>query len=61
LLCAQCLTKESAPKAKPIRTRWILWATLSMLGFFLALIWFYGSGYILQQFPPGWSRGVDTQ
>jgi hypothetical protein len=31
----------------------------AVLGLVLAFVWFYTTGYVLQQLPPSWARGVE--
>jgi hypothetical protein len=61
LLCVQCLAVRTAPKAAAGGTRWILWIAAAALGFAFCFLWFYTAGYILQQLPPAWSRGADSE
>ena len=59
LLCVQCLSARTAVQAAPAGTRWAVWAAVAVLGLVVAFVWFYTTGYVLQQLPPAWSRGVE--
>ena len=59
LLCVQCLSARTAEPTAPVGTRWLLWAAAAVVGLAVAFVWFYTVGYVLQQAPPAWSRGVD--
>lgn len=59
LLCVQCLSARINVGAKAAGTRWVLWAAAAAAGLVVAFLWFYSTGYILQQAPPSWSRGVE--
>lgn len=59
LLCVGCLSTRTAVKATATGTRWAVWAAAAVLGLAVAFVVFYTTGYVLQQLPPAWSRGVD--
>jgi hypothetical protein len=59
LLCVQCLRARTAVAAAPAGTRWGLWVAAAVVGLAVAFLWFYTTGYVLQQLPPSWARGVE--
>lgn len=61
LLCVQCLAAGTRPLAGPAGTRWGRLAALALLGLLVSIVVFYTSGYVLQQLPPAWTRGVESE
>ncbi|MFN0105263.1 MAG: rhomboid family protein [Bryobacteraceae bacterium] len=61
LLCVQCLSARMALRTGRMGTRWLMWTAAALLGLLLSFVVFYTTGYVLQQLPPAWSRGVDEE
>jgi len=61
LLCVQCLSAGTAVQARRHGTRWLPWTAAAVLGLWVSFVVFYTTGYVLQQLPPAWSRGLDEE
>jgi hypothetical protein len=57
----QCLAAGTLTATRGLETRWLVWTAAAILGVLLSFAVFYTAGYVLQQLPPAWLSGTETE